>query len=1102
MAIIEDQELLQMFLEESREHLDGIESDFLKIEEMGEEIDSDLVNNVFRAIHSVKGGAGFLGLETIKNLAHSMENVLNLIRNGELVPTPEIVSVLLSSLDLLKELVQDYESSNDVDIGDHLAALEKAAAGEASASQEAPSAEAESPDPPSQESPSPEEGPNPSTEPLKAGDEETTLVLPGGKEALVVSTAALRSAVEQGKRLYLCEFDWEGDLDRKGKTPQDLLEVSAKAGEVLSSGVSCADIPGLEDQVGGPKVPFFILLACGEDVSSLKETFGLPEEKIFTVTPEGAVSPCEPAASGPAEEPAKAKVEEPPEKPAKAPESNRIPEVPPKPTPPKDQKSSEKKQASPPPSSQGAKKKSETKKPPSKLKSLSPHNNTLRVHVDLLDKLMNLAGELVLTRNQLLQNFLNEDEVALGNAVQRVDLITSELQEAIMSTRMQPVGIVFNKFQRVVHDLSKSLGKQVKLVTHGEDVELDKTIIEAIGDPLTHLVRNAVDHGIEPTEVREQAGKPLPALVKLSAKHQAGQVVIQVEDDGRGIDPEKVRAKAWEMKLEDKEKLDAMPDNEVIRFIFKPGFSTAQTVTDVSGRGVGMDVVFSNLSKLGGSIDLHSKVGEGTRITIKLPLTLAIIPSLIVKVGSSRYAIPQVGLVELVRIPPAQIKERIGRIDDAALLRLRGEILPLIRVADILETKTMVSLPHGEEIVERRKTLFDRRTPNFHEEERRDPPGEDRRKGERRKDSGKACNIAIVNAGELHFGLVVDELLDSEEIVVKPLGRHLRGINTYAGATILGDGKAALILDVGGIANAANLKAVKDKVRERALDNKISNIQDAQSFLLVKNAEDEHFAVPLGLISRLEKIHKDQIERTSGKQTIMYQGGTLVLCSIEEVANVKPRADVDHPYVLIFPFAGKELGILVSEILDVVECANDIDEESFRQPGILGSTIIDDKTTLLLDLYGIASNLFPEWVEEKTQTQRGGQTETATLLLVEDSKFFLNQVKGFTKDAGYEVKTALDGVQALEILNDPETRIDLVLTDIEMPNMDGIELARRIRGHSRYSRLPIIALTSVASEETKSLAMEAGMDEYLIKLDRDNVLERIAYHLSGRSRQG
>ncbi len=1132
MAVVEDQELLQMFVEESREHLDGIESSFLEIEEMGEDVDADLVNGVFRAIHSVKGGAGFLGLEVIKDLAHSMENVLNQIRNRRIIPTPELVSVLLSSLDVLKDLIENVEESGEVDVSEQLAALEEVVRAQQNPSEEGEDVTAKEEKKEENESASATESntaaeletqPNAGTatesiqENTVSGDsaEQIELKLPHGHTIFKRTPQEFQQARKGGKFLYVAIFNWEKDLDKKERCLEKQVADIKMVGTVLEQKIDLEAIPELEMLSPSVLVPFYVLFATVLEPYIIPSLISIPKKQIFLVTrdyklisldKESEISDAlaDDVSSESVEEVKEEKISAPEQKEKSAPKTEEQPKT----ETPKNTKKSKKTVEQKAASSGGDGKSAEAGSKPAKtlprMRSVISKSSTLRVHVDLLDRLMNLAGELVLTRNQLLQNFYSHEEKGLENAVQRVDLITSELQEAIMSTRMQPIGIVFNKFQRVVHDLSKSLGKQVTLITEGEDVELDKTIIEAIGDPLTHLVRNAVDHGIEMPEVRLQQGKKLPATVKLSAKHEAGQVIIQVADDGAGIDPEKIRQKALQLKLAPKAKLESMPDNEVIRFIFQPGFSTAEKVTDVSGRGVGMDVVYSNLSRLGGSVDIESRVGKGTTILIKLPLTLAIIPSLIVGVQGLRFALPQVNLVELVRIPAAKVKERIEKIDDAAVLRLRGELLPLIRISDALQMQRKILNPvTGEYIIDRRQLIYDRRSPCLGEENTPPPPVEDKRKNpvDRRHHIQSAYNIVVVNAGELHFGLIVDELLDSEEIVVKPLGRHLRNIPTYAGATILGDGRAALILDVAGISSVMELKVVKDKAKEKIRHERMANIQDAQSLLLVKNASDEQFGIPLGLISRLEKIHRDDIEYTSGKQTIKYRGGTLILCNIEDVANVKPREDVEYPYILIFPFAGKEVGIVVSEILDVVEYTMRIDEETFRQPGILGSAIIGGETTLLLNVYEIFSTVLPEWVKEKKEVHKKKQNEQATILLVEDSRFFLNQVKGFTEDAGYHVLTALDGVLAMEILNNPEYEVDIVLTDIEMPNMDGIELTRQIRQHSRYAQIPVIALTSVAAEEVKQQALDAGVDDYLIKLDRENVLERIAYFLKKKRQQ-
>jgi two-component system chemotaxis sensor kinase CheA len=597
----------------------------------------------------------------------------------------------------------------------------------------------------------------------------------------------------------------------------------------------------------------------------------------------------------------------------------------------------------------------------------------------------------------------------------------------------------------------------------GEEVELDKTIIEAIGDPLTHLVRNGMDHGIETPERRHQAGKPERATLTLRARHEAGQVIIEVSDDGAGIDPHKVKGKALSLGLYELAQLDAMSEQELIKLIFLPGFSTAAQVTDISGRGVGMDVVHTNLSKLGGTIDVHSRVGHGTTFRIKLPLTLAIIPSQLVAVGDERFAIPQVNLVELVRIPASQVEERLEHIGTAPVLRLRGELLPLLYLRQVL------GLPGPSR-------------PQY-----ADPA----------PDLPEALLIVVVASGSLTYGLIVDQMLDSEEIVVKPLGRHLQGCKLYAGATIQGDGRVALILDVAGVSHSMHLHRLGDALRQQVPAQGAERQQgkDVCALLIVKNAPREYFAIPLSLVSRLERIRQSDIEIHGGRLDMQYRGGNLILLSIEDVARVGPREAREDLAVVVFQMGNREVGLLVSQIVEVVETAVTIDDVTFRQPGILGSAIILGKTTLLLDLYGIVGAVLPECLATPEAVVKQGDTPP-TILIVEDSDFFLHHVKGFIEQAGYHVLTAQDGLEALEQVAQHAENIDLVLTDIEMPRLDGFALTERIRSDPRVAHVPVIALTSVAGEVAAGRGLEAGITDYLVKLDQEKVLERIAYHLT------
>ncbi|MCA9189409.1 MAG: chemotaxis protein CheA, partial [Planctomycetales bacterium] len=443
-------------------------------------------------------------------------------------------------------------------------------------------------------------------------------------------------------------------------------------------------------------------------------------------------------------------------------------------------------------------------------------DRTVRIDVELLDKLMNLVGELVLARNQILQFSRNREDTAMTAASQRLNLITSELQEGVMKTRMQPIRNAWNKLPRVVRDLSNSCGKRVRVCMEGADTELDKTILEAIKDPLTHVVRNAVDHGIESPAEREAAGKPVEGTLWLRAFHEGGQVNIEIGDDGGGISLERVKQKAISKGMVSAEQADKMNDRELCNLILLPGFSTAAKVTNVSGRGVGMDVVKTNVEKIGGTLDIQSVSGRGTTLRIKIPLTLAIVPALVVTCRGDRYAIPQVSLLELVRLEGERAKREIELIHSVPCYRLRGRLLPLLYLDEQLR-------------------LRDRRTPHdFHEDE--------------------IINIVVLQAEDRQFGLVVDQINDTQEIVVKPLGQQLKGIPTYAGATIMGDGSVSLILDVNGLASQGNvLVEHQDRSMSDAGWMSSDRSDDRSQWLLIDPGDGGRAAISLASVSRLEE---------------------------------------------------------------------------------------------------------------------------------------------------------------------------------------------------------------------------------------------------------
>jgi len=585
---------------------------------------------------------------------------------------------------------------------------------------------------------------------------------------------------------------------------------------------------------------------------------------------------------------------------------------------------------------------------------------SLRVDVRLLDSLMDLAGELVLSRNQLVQGIHASNPKATEISSQRIDMITSELQAAIMRTRMQPIGNILNKFGRLVRDMSQNLGKSIDLIVEGNEVELDKTILEAISDPLTHLIRNAVDHGIEYPLEREQKGKQETGTITLKAFHDAGQVNIVISDDGKGLDPEKITDAAVSKGLITKPQALELSEKQRMELIFLPGFSTAETVTDISGRGVGMDVVITNIQTLGGMIELESTLGKGTQVEIKLPLTLAIIPSQIASVGGERYAVPQVNLNELLRIPGAQIKDRLEMVGDAPVIRLRGELLPLLDLSKMLGIeKTFMDATSHDILPDRRRNLADRRSRKHIlsngsvtiEKSIPENHRQNRKPEDRRDQSMTAVHIAIVSSGTYKYGLVVDQLHDAEEIVVKPVGRHLKGCTAYSGATIMGDGKVALILDIANLARMAELSSINEAAQTVKAGEETDKGKDKASLLTFKNGDKEHFAAPLELVQRIERIKASQIEQLGNNKVIQYRGGTLPLFQLSQVADFNCLPEKDQQEIIVFKVKDKEVGLMVSPPVDAVEMDLDIDDGALKQSVVSGSIIINGNTTLLIDIF-------------------------------------------------------------------------------------------------------------------------------------------------------
>jgi len=664
-------------------------------------------------------------------------------------------------------------------------------------------------------------------------------------------------------------------------------------------------------------------------------------------------------------------------------------------------------------------------------------NQSIRVNVDTLEHLMTMVSELVLTRNQLLEISRRNEDTEFKVPLQRLSNVTAELQEGVMKTRMQPIGNAWQKLPRIVRDLSGELGKQIELEMHGADTELDRQVLDLIKDPLTHMVRNSADHGLETPAERLASGKGEQGTIRLSAYHEGGHIIICIADNGRGLNTERIKAKALQNGLVTEAELEKMTEAQIHKFIFAPGFSTAATVTSVSGRGVGMDVVRTNIDQIGGTIDIKSVAGEGSSVTIKIPLTLAIVSALIVEAAGDRFAIPQLSVVELVRAR-ANSEHRIERIKDTAVLRLRNKLLPLMHLKKLLKI-----------------------------------------------DDGSSSDpengfIVVTQVGSQTFGIVVDGVFHTEEIVVKPMSTKLRHIDMFSGNTILGDGAVIMIIDPNGIAKAlgASGSSAHELADEASAGHAIGGEQ-LTSLLVFRAGSSQPKAVPLGLVTRLEEIATDKIELSNGRYMVQYRDQLMPLVQMNGV-NVQTQGS--QP-ILVFADDGRSMGLVVDEIIDIVEERLHI-EVAGQADGILGSAVIKGQATEVIDVGHFLPMAFADWFSRK---EMRASSTAQSVLLVDDSAFFRNMLAPVLKAAGYKVRVAVNAQEGLAALRSNQN-FDVVLTDIEMPDMNGFEFAETIRADHNLSAMPIIALSSLVSPAAIERGRQAGFHDYVAKFDRPGLI--------------
>lgn len=915
-------DLISEFITETSESLSVLDLELVKLEQNPN--DKDILGNIFRLVHTIKGTCGFLGLPRLESVAHAGENVLGKIRDNEIEVTPGTISIVLEALDRIKMLL------------DHL----------------------------SQHGEEPEGAAN------DQGLIAQLNAYASGNADMPVASAPVPTAADEKKQ--------------------------NKSNSMLDS---------LPENEGG----------LSRDV--LDELERLFQEATPTVDG-GVAAPLPPAA---------VPVEIKPE---------------PKAAPPVDLSDKAKEKAI----QEGLA--ADAKDGPGGMA-----NQSIRVSLGVLENLMQMVGELVLTRNQLMQIVRNRDDNELKGPLQHLSHITTELQEGVMKTRMQPIGNAWAKFPRLIRDLSIELTKKIELRMLGAETELDRQLLEMIKDPLTHMVRNSCDHGLEMPKDRIDAGKQETGTVTLSAYHEGGHIIIEISDDGRGVNIERVRQKAIENGLASRDEVMAMADAQIMQFIFKAGFSTAEKVTSVSGRGVGMDVVRTNIEKIGGTVELTSETGKGSTFHIKIPLTLAIVSVLIVESRGHRFAVPQINVLELVR-SARDAEYQVEMINNAPVLRLREKLLPLLTLNEVLQ---LPEVPLDASQVE---SLLEDDDERF---------------------------IVVCRVGGTDFGVVVDRIYDTEEIVVKPVSDLLKDIPVFSGNTILGDGSVIMILDPNGLARIvgevdAPSKSHDDEKQKRATDRLVS-------FLLFESGDGAPKAVPLELVSRLEEINVKQIELSGDTPVIQYRNDLMRLMRLDQ----SPMKTSGMCEVIVFTYDNRTIGLVVDQILDIVEAPLQV-RLSSDDDAYIGSMVIAGKTTDVVDVGYLLRDMIDELVLADMIGEKSAKD--FTVMLVEDSIFFRKLTVPFLTSVGYKVNGFGSAMEALEELSTKSTRYDVIVTDIEMPEMDGYRFAERVRMNSNFDHVPIIAFTSTINQPFIVRSKEVGMNDFILKTDREALIQSIARHLN------
>ncbi|MEE2670189.1 MAG: chemotaxis protein CheW [Bdellovibrionota bacterium] len=1126
---MENDALKNEFLVESFENLSSINEDLTRLEK--DPSDQELLNKIYRTVHTMKGSASFLGYKKLQEITHTAENLLDELREGNITVTSNIVDTLLETFDICHNFLKNIETTNiegEVETKENQKRLEAHLNGEGTETQETESSEpqageedlisqmsglvAAAPEEPEQELVLEQDV----VDTVESdSDEDDELDLDNLVQAhrsvtakektetqneasdMGLSSAALESLkelVSDGK-IDASAFD---DLEKEvTASPVAKTEFAAEPEAVVvpeevtavaePDAISSAAMDSLRELISDGKIDSSALDEIKDvDVSAVEQSVRPTEiEVVFQEEPKELIKeePKVVTANVVKEEPKEVTAnvikEEPvilESKPVKHNEPKEVtvaePAIKPQPVVNNEKLEDLNQQI----------RGDDIKK--------SIVDSFVRVNVNVLDKIMNVVGELVLNRNQILQYASKADSSEFNRLSQQLNVITSELQSEVMSTRMQPIGNILTKFERLVRDIARSHNKKINLNLMGSETELDKSLLEAIKDPLVHIIRNSCDHGIEDLPGRKSAGKAEHGTVTIKAYNESGQVTIEIFDDGKGLDPQKIGQKAVEKGIISEAKLNEMSESQIINLIFKPGFSTAEKVTNISGRGVGMDVVKTNIEKIGGTVSVNSNLGHGTNFKLRIPLTLAIVPSLMIKSKGENFAIPQLNLVELVRLETSQDHEQIETFSGSEFLRLRGKLTPIFRLDKELNLEKVQQKSKEINQINSLDALN-----NIDKEESGNLHLVD--------EDHEAVNIVILNAEDNIFGIVVDEIMDTEEIVVKALNNKLKDIKIFGGATIMGDGSVALILDaIGFLSEVSHIDI--EKAEDLTDDSNALNAFDAsfeyQENLLFKLYDDRVYAIPLTLVSRLEEFDADKIEKTGSQKIVRYLDAPMPLIGVEKALNLEGKSILEEESLpegsslscIVTKIRGRNFGIIVKEVMDISIDHTNIDDTAVDREGIIGTIFIDEKTVPLLDLYSIlaAQNL---GVSNKERTN--AKMTPKTILLVDDSPMYRKLEADSLREIGYTVITANHGLDGFEKLRDQD--FDLLITDIEMPHLDGFGFAKKVRDELPAKKIPIIALSTRVSEKDLEKGRESGFNHHLEKFRKEEVVDLVNSILQG-----